>query len=261
VTGHYRNDIELVQGPNNTSYINTTVNQLLVAVTEAAPFKLRIVEPKVPLLQGGSMELKVAVDREPGFNEPLTVKMVWNPPGITSQPDLTIAKDATSGAYVLNAKSDADLRAWPIAVLGSAKVNGGELFVSSQLATLKLGPPFVSAKIETVSCAPGKSTNIVVKLEQLNPFTGHATVRLVGLSDKVTVAEQRITPQDKQVVFPVSVDPTCPTGSQRNLFCIVSVNQDGEQLTHNAGQGGVLRVVPAKKLADSSEPKKVAKNP
>jgi hypothetical protein len=260
-TGHYRNDIELVQGPNNTSYIATTVDHLLVAVTEAAPFKIRIVDPKIPLLQAGSMDLKIAVERAPGFAEPITVKLVWNPPGVTSQPDLAIPKDADSGIYVLNAKSDAEMRSWPVAVLGSAKVNGGELFVSSQLATIEIGPPFVGAKIETVSCSPGRSTNILVKLEQLNPFPGHATIKLMGLSDKVSVSEQQISKEDKEVSFPVEVDPTCPTGSQRNLFCVVTVKKDGEVLSHNAGQGGVLRVVPARKQTESSETKKVAKNP
>jgi hypothetical protein len=207
------------------------------------------------------MDLQVEVERAPGFAEPITVKMVWNPPGVTSQPDITIPKDARTGVYVLNAKSDADLRSWPVAVLGSAKVNGGELFVSSQLATIELGPPFVSAKIETVACSPGHSTNIVVKLDPLTPFNGSATIKLMGLSDKVSVSEQQITKDDKEVSFPVKVDPTCPTGSQRNLFCVVSVKKDGELLTHNAGQGGVLRVVPTRKQPSSSEPKKVAKNP
>ena len=260
-TGHYRNDIELVQGPNNSSYINTRVDRLLVAVTEAAPFKIRILEPKVSLLQGGSMDLQIAVERDPGFTEPITVKMVWNPPGITSQPDIIIPKDAATGTYVLNAKGDAELRSWPLTVLASAKVNGGDLFVSSQLANIQIGPPFVSAKIETTACSPGHTTNILVKLEQLKPFDGQATIRLMGLSDKVSVSEQQITKDDHEISFPVKVDPACPTGSQRNLFCVVTVKKDGELLTHNAGQGGVLRVVPARKPTSPGEPKKVAKNP
>src|SRR6185503_6713566 len=53
-SAHWRNDVELVQGPNNTVYYATRVDKLLVAVTEAAPFKLRIEQPKVPIVQGGS---------------------------------------------------------------------------------------------------------------------------------------------------------------------------------------------------------------
>ena len=259
LAGHFRNDIELVQGPNNTSYYGTRVDKFLVAVTEAAPFRLRVVEPKVPLVQGGSMDLQVMAERDPGFEEPINVKMVWNPPGVTSLPDMTIPKGSNSVTYVLNAKPDADLRDWKIAVHGSAKVNDGDLFVSSQLAKLSVGEPFLTATIERTACEPGKSTNIVVKLEQRMPFEGKATIKLVGLSDKISVPSKEITKDDKEVVFQAKVDPGCSVGSQRNLFCTVAIEKDGEVIPHRVGQGGVFRVVPVKKpVVAAAEPKKVA---
>ena len=266
VEGRFRNDIELVQGPNNTSCYGTQVDKLLVAVTEAAPFKLRIVEPKVPLVQGGSMELKVVVERDPGFDEPVQVKMVWNPPGVSSLSDVTIPKGSNSVIYPLNAKGDADLRSWQIAVIGSAKVHEGDLFVSSQLTKLQIGEPFVMARIEPSACEPGKVTNITVKLEQKIPFTGKATIRLIGLPEKVVVPEKQITKDDTEVVFNVKVDSTCPTGSHKNLFCSVAIQKDGDTIPHSIGAGGILRIVPPKKPADtkpavaSAVEKKVARN-
>ena len=67
VTGKFHQDIELVQGPNNTTYYGTSVDKLCVAVTREAPFKLAIVDPKVPLVQAGSMRLEIAAEREPRF--------------------------------------------------------------------------------------------------------------------------------------------------------------------------------------------------
>ena len=67
---------------------------------------------------------------------------------------------------------------------------------------------------------------------------------------------KQITKDDKEVVFPVQVDASCSPGSQRNLFCTVSVKKDGEVIPHNVGQGGSFRVVPAKTPADGQ--KKVA---
>ena len=261
VSGRWRNDVELVQGPNNTSYYGTRVDKLLVAVVEAAPFKLRVEAPKVPIVQAGSMDLKIVADRDAGFDEPIAVKMVWNPPGVTSLPDITIPKGENSATYTLNAKSDAALRSWKIAVLGSAPVKGGPLFVSSPLTPLQVAEPFLTAKIETSACQPGRSTNIVVKLEQKIPFEGKATIKLVGLPEKVSVPEKQITRNDTEVVFPVTVDPTCQTGSQKNLFCSVAVKQNGEVIPHSVGTGGILRIVPAKKPAvAAATPKKVAKN-
>jgi hypothetical protein len=259
VTGHYRNDISLVAGPNNTSYYGTRVDKLYVAVTEAAPFKLRIVEPKVPLVQGGTMDLKIVAEREASFDEPINLKMVWNPPGVTSQPDITIPKGSNSVVFPLSAKSDAELREWKLTVIGSAKVREGDLFVSTQLAPLKVGEPFLTATIEKTACEAGKGTNIVVKLEQKIPFEGKATIKLVGLSDKVVVSEKQITKDDKQVIFPVKVDASCSPGSQRNLFCTVAVKKDGEVIPHNVGRGGLFRVVPPKKpVVAVAEQKKVA---
>jgi hypothetical protein len=259
VVGHFRNDVELVQGPNNTSYYGTRVGKLLVAVTEAAPFKLRISEPKVPLVQGGTMDLEVVAEREKDFDEPINIKMLWNPPGVTSLPDVTIPKGSNSIVYVLNAKPDAELRDWKLAVLGSATNGGGQLFVSSPLTKLTLHEPFLTATIEKNSCEAGASTNIVVKLQQKVSFEGKAEIKLVGLSDKISVPVKQITKDDTEVVFPVTVDASCQPGSQRNLFCTVAIEKDGATIPHNVGQGGVFRVLPAKKTPVASAPaKKVA---
>jgi hypothetical protein len=247
--GRFQNDIELVQGPNNSSYYGTRVDKLMVAVTEAAPFKIHIAEPKVPLVQGGPMNLEVAVERESGFDEPINVRLVWRPPGVSALPDMTIAKGSNSVEYVLNAKADADLRDWPLVVLGSANVKGGELYVSSQVATLRVAEPYLTATMERSTCEPGQSTNIVVKLDQKIPFEGKATIKLIGLSEKVSVPEKEITKDDREVVFPVKVDASCGIGSQRNLFCTVTVPVNGVLIPHNVGQGGSFRVVPPKNPA------------
>lgn len=258
VSGRYQNDIELVQGPNNTSYYNTRVDQLAAAVTEAAPFKVRVVEPKVPLVQGGSMDLQIVAERDPGFDEPINVQVLWRPPGISALPDMTIPKGSNAVSYVLNAKGDAEVRAWPMVVTASAKVRDGDLFVASQPAHLEVGEPFLAATIERAACEPGQSTNIVVKLEQKISFEGQATIRLIGLSDRISVPEKQITAADKEVIFPVKVDPACSPGSQRNLFCAVNVPKNGTVIPHAVGSGGSFRVVPPRKPVVESGQKKVA---
>ncbi len=258
VSGHYQNDIELVQGPNNTSYYNTRVDRLAAAVTERAPFALRVIEPKVPLVQGGSMELQIVAERDPGFTEAINVQVLWRPPGISALPDMTIPKGSNHVRYVLNAKADADLQRWPLIVLGSAKVRDGDLFLSSPPATFEVGEPFLAATIEKAACEPGQSTNVVVKLDQRISFEGKAVIRLVGLSEKVTAAEKTITAADREVVFPIKVDASCQPGSQRNLFCAVDIPKNGALIPHSVGQGGVFRVLPPRKPVADAGQKKVA---
>src|ERR1043165_1838421 len=116
-----------------------------------------MVEPKVPIVQYGVMDLKIVAERDPGFNEPITVKMMWNPPGVGSLPDITIAKGETNADYHLNAKEDAQTRKWKIAVLGTANYKGGPVWASSQLATLEVGDPYLAGKIEPVFATPGQT--------------------------------------------------------------------------------------------------------
>ncbi len=246
VAGRFRQDIELVAGPNNTSFYGTRVDKLCVAVTKEAPFQLRLLEPKVPLVRAGSMRLEIVAERAASFDEPIEVKMLWNPPGVSSQSEATIPKGETNLFYQLNADGGAETRVWKIAVLGHATVDGGEVYVSSQLADLEVATPFLTGKMETLWVNPGKSGKLTVNLQQKKPFDGKATIRLLGLPEKVTVAEQEITKDDQEVVFDLTVDPKCPTGSHKNLFCAVEVKQNGEVVPHTIASGGILRVVPQK---------------
>jgi hypothetical protein len=242
----FRHTVEMVDGPNNTFYYSTRADKLYVAVTESVPFKVRISEPKVPLVQGGSMDLKINVERNPGFDEPVNVKMMWNPPGVGSQSDMTIAKGSSSGTYQLNATGNAEPRKWKVAMIASATVKGGTVHVSSQLATLEIGEPYVVGKIETLAASPGDTPKLVCKLDHKKPFEGKATLKLMGLPEKITAPEAQITPEDKEVVFNLKIDPKCPFGSHKQLFCAADIKANSQSIPHSIGAGGVLRVVPPK---------------
>ena len=83
---------ELVLGQNNVPFWTRTVDSLAVAVAEEAPFTVEIVEPKVPIVRGGSMDLKVVASRKPGFTAPIAVSLPWNPPGIASKRGVVIPR-------------------------------------------------------------------------------------------------------------------------------------------------------------------------
>jgi len=251
VRSSFRHNVEMIDGPNNTFYYHTSAHKLYVAVVESVPFKVSISEPKVPLVQGGSMDLKINVERDAGFDEPVNVKMMWNPPGVGSQPDITIPKGAAEGTYQLNATASAEPRKWKIAVIASATVKGGQVYVSSQLSPLEIGEPYVVGKIETVAASPGETPKLVCKLDQKKPFEGKATLKLMGLPEKVTAPEVQISSQDKEAVFELKVDPKCPFGSHKNLFCAADIKANSQSIPHNIGAGGILRVVPPKNKGEA----------
>ena len=121
------------------------------------------------------------------------------------------------------------------------------MYVSSQLADLEVAAPYLTGKIETLWLSPGKPGKMTVNLQPAKPFEGKATIRLCGLPEKVSAPERTITKDDQEVVFDLTVDPTCPAGSHRNLFCAVDVSQNGRVIPHTIAPGGILRVVPPKK--------------
>jgi hypothetical protein len=262
VSSQFRHDVEFVAGPNNTYYYTTREDQLYVAVTEAAPFSLRIEEPKAPLVSFGALDIKVVAERR-GYDGPISVRMMWNPPGVGSLPDITIGKGSNSAIYQLNAKAEVEPRKWKIAMIaasgsfernnGGGDRGGGAVYVSSQLATLETAEPFVIGSVAPLIVSPGQEAKLVCKLDQKKPFEGKARVHILGLPEKIVADEAFITSADKEVTIKLKVDSTMALGSYRNFLCSADVQHSGQIIPHNLAAGAVIRVVPPKKQIASAK--------
>lgn len=261
VASRFRHTVEWVRIQNDTVYVKSEVGQLAAAVVEAVPFKVRIVEPKVPLVQSGEMVLQVIADRQDGFDEPITVKMLWNPPGVSSLPDMVIPKGAYSVDYKLNATNKAETRKWKTAVVASATVKGGTAYVSSQLAELEIAPAFLVGKIDLTKVERGQTAKLVCKLEQKAPFEGIAFARLVGLPPNVTAEPVEITAASTEAVFSVVTNEKSPVGTHKNVFCSVVVTQHCEPITHLIASGSVLRIDAPRGTPSSPAPKATPAKP
>jgi hypothetical protein len=233
---------DLIVFGNQVVYYQAHVDKLAVAVAQEAPFKLSIVQPKVPLVQGGSMQLKVVAERKAGFAAPITLAMLFNPPGVSAG-GATIAANAMESTLPLNASSDAQTRKWKVCVIGSAD-RGGPLWVSTQLAELEVATPFVAGKLEMATAEQGKSAQVLCNLEQKRPFEGKAKVQLLGLPPNTSAGEKEINASDAKVVFDVQTDAKSPVGSHNSLFCTVTVTKEGEPIVQSIAGGGVLRIDP-----------------
>jgi hypothetical protein len=259
----FEQSLILVGVPNQGIYWQHTLDRAAVAVGEEVPFKISIVEPKVPLVQNGSMNLKVVAERKPDFKAPITVQMLFNPPGVGSASSVVIPENQTEALYPINANGGAQVRKWRIAILGTAAVGNGPAWVSSQLATLEVAPPFVAFALERAASEQGKNTEMHCKVQVGTPFAGAAKVQLIGLPNKVTTVGKEITKDTKDFSFPLTIDKASPPGQHRNLFCQVVVVQNGEPILHNVGSGE-LRIdvpLPPKANAPPPPPMPVAQKP
>lgn len=233
--------VPLVVGPGNSVFWRHDVDRAAVAVTEEVPFQIRIVEPKAPLVQNGSMNLKVVAERKAGFTAPITIVPLFNPPGVNAAGSATIPQGQNETVLPMNAAPNAQVRKWKTAVLASATVGGGPVWVSSQLATLEVASPFVTFAMERAAGEQGKITELFCKVQHGSPFQGAAKVQLVGLPPKVTAPVLEITNETKELAFQLTIDPTSPPGQRNNVFCQVFVVQNGETVLHNVG-GTQLRI-------------------
>jgi hypothetical protein len=243
VAGHFQQDVELVLGPNNAAFYVSHTDKLAVAITNSVPFKLQIEEPKVPLVQNGQMNLKVKIDRDPGFNGPVSLHMLFNPPGVSSSPSVDVPGDQSEAIYPLSANDGAETRKWKICIMGESDV-GGTVWAASQLADLEVAPAFVAMKLQMTATERGKPAQILCSVDQRNKFDGSAVVRLRGLPAQCTAGDLPLTSADDKLIFTVNTGDKTPVGSCTTLLCEVTFMQNGEPIVQQAGMGGVLRVDP-----------------
>ena len=137
-------------------------------------------------------------------------------------------------------------------------MGNGPVWVSSQLATLKIAPPYVSFAMERASVEQGKSTEILCKVTQNAPFDGVAKVELVGVPPKVTVPAVEITKETKEFTLKVATEESSPAGPHKNLFCQVLITVEGEPVLHATG-GTELRIDVPLKPKPSAAPVVAAK--
>jgi hypothetical protein len=220
-------------------------------------------QPKVPLVQGGSMDLKVAVERKPGFDLPIRLQMVFTPPGVSASTNSEIAPGSNDGVIPLNGADGAPARAWKICVLGSADTEQGRVWTSTQLGELTVAAPLVAMSMDLTRVEQGKSSPLVVKVESKAPFEGKARVKLVGLppNAKAEPEELEFAATDKTVTFNVTTTEKSPVGTHKSLLCVATVTKDGEPIVHNLARGGALRIdaPPGPEAAAKGKPAESAK--
>ena len=207
-------------------------------MTEECPYTIEIVEPKVPLVRGGSMGLKVRRQPQAGLQGrrsrctcPGTRRASARPGGIA------IPEGQNEAVIPMNADGGAELRTWKIVVNGASGVASGPILVSSQLANLTIAAPYLGMTFQAASVEQGKEVDMAVKVAKAVDFPGEAQVTLVGLPNKVTTDVKKITKDTTDLVFHLKTDKVSPAGNHANLFCQVVVTQNGEPIVHNIGTG------------------------
>ena len=230
----------VINQPGQTVYTRHAIDRTAIAVGEAAPYSIEVIEPKVPLVQNGSFNLRVVAKRAEGFKGAITVFPLWTPPGMGIQGSAVIPEGQTECVLPMNAAPTAAPRKWKTAVTAVADAGKGPVWVSSQLFTLEVTAPLVTLTMERPAVEQGAQTQLFCKVAVVTPFEGKAKVTLIGLPAKTTTQVIEITKESKEFAFPIVADKTSPVG-QHNVFAQVVIDRGGELITGSTG-GTQLRI-------------------
>ncbi|WP_010583446.1 PPC domain-containing protein [Schlesneria paludicola] len=238
-TGEVRLPTVLVRGQNQIPFWTEQTFALATTVTQRVPFTLEIVEPKVPLVQGGQMALKVVATRDPEFKAPIKIELILNPNGVNSSREVSIAEGQNEALISMNSAGNAQVKDHKIAVRGEATVGNGPVMVCSKFVTLRVAEPYVKFTYEAAAIEQGADSELFVKLESPVAFPGNATVQLLGLPNKVTTTPAEFNKDAKELVFKLKAEADAPPGLNKSLFCQVIVTENGEPVIHNIGTGQI----------------------
>lgn len=259
ITGEFSNLADFALGqPNNALYYGCKVNRLAMAVTEKLPYKLEMVQPKVPLVRGGSMNLKILVQRDEGFDASIRLQFPFRAPGVGTVTQVDIPKGANEILYPLNASGNAQIGKWPVYCIGFADV-GGPAWASTQLAELEVTEPLVTMEMKRTSAELGTTGSLYCKINHTTPFEGEARAEILGLPPHIIVPPLTFTKDTPELTFQIQTNEKSPVGKHTSLFCRVTIMSNGEPIVSRAGNTELQITKPRKPVVAAAAPAPVAK--
>lgn len=236
VEGHLSQRMMLVRGQNNIDVWGHTADRMATAITKEIPYSIEIVEPKAPLVRNGQMNLKVIAKRAPDFKAPISVFLLYHPPGVASNGSIAIPEGQTEALIPVTANGGAGIGDWKVVVIGRAGYGNGAVECSSQLSTLKISDMFVNLAFQKAAAEQGNPTDFVVNVEKKIDFEGNAKIELLGLPAGATAPPLEFNKDAKELVFKVTVDKTTRPGKY-GLLCQVTPTVAAEPVVHVIGSG------------------------
>lgn len=232
-----------------------------LAVVEPAPFAVRVLEPKAPLMKKASLDVEVEVERREGFSGPVRLTCYWTPAGITAGAPVDLAAEESRARFSLSADDRAQVGSFPLSITvqqaldnspdeRGARSNGhgtGYHYVSSPPVAIQVAEPYLEITFERTAIKQEADGELVAAIKELRPLPGKAQARLLLLPQGMEAkGSMTIRPGDKEVRFPVKVTKDCLTGQHQNITCEIAVEVDGQLIKQTSGNA-VVRIDEAKK--------------
>jgi hypothetical protein len=242
ISGPLAEEIHQIEVNNQGPYHSNFSNKIAVATTVPAPLTVSIDPPPAPVVPNGSMKLKIRVARQEAFQEAVTIRFLWKPPGIGAPDTLPLEAGKSEMEYEVNANPDAAAADWPICVLAETNTPAGPVQVASSFVTLRIAQPWVNATLDLAATEQGKDVPVIAKLESLRPFTGKARAELIGLPHGAATDPLEFDSGAAELHFPIRIAKDAAVGKHSGLFLRIHIPETGSTVLHQCAQGGTLRI-------------------
>ena len=249
----------LVLGQNRRPMWGYSTKRAAMAVTDAAPFKIELVQPKTPIVRNGSKELLVKIVRNEGFEGQVALRTLYNPPGIGVNNSRKIVKDKNEALIPITANKGAAIGKWPLIMLATYSTPLGSAQIVTKPIMLDIQNSIFKYEFPKSAGETGSEASVAVKMEILREYEGEAEVELVGLPKGITspAATQKIAKGAESVIFPILIADDAKVGKHKTLVCLSRIKVGDETIVQTTGTGE-LRVdkpLPPKKNAPKVEKK------
>lgn len=254
---------KILLGQNRRAMQDHSTDRAAMAVCEAMPFRVELVQPKTPILRRGSKELTVRIQRNEGFDAPVYIKTLYNPPGMAVNNSRKIDKGQSEVNIPTTANASAATGAWPIVMQISYGTDRGTATFSTLPIMLEIEEPVFNYAFPMAAAETGKEVPLVIGVEKLRDIVGEIEVELVGLPNGVTcpAAIQKIALTDTQVTFPLVIAADAKTGKHKTLNIQTRFTRDGETFIQTDGTGEIRIDQPLVKKEEPAAPKPEAVTP
>jgi len=237
VEGHLMQRSMLIRGQNNSDVWGHDAFRMAAVLTDEIPFKIDLVQPKAPLVRNGSLDIKVVATRKEGFTAPITVGLIYNPAGVSSSANVTIAEGQTEASIPLTANANASIGTWKIVAVGSAPHAGAKVEAATGFVDLNIAESFFKLALDKSAVEQGQTTQMLVKVEKLQDFAGNAKVELRGLPPGATSEAVEFNKDTAEITFKIVAAADARVGKHTSVVALATLPYEGDVVTHTLGPG------------------------
>lgn len=253
----------LVLGQNRRSMWGYDTERAAMAVTDEVPFTVEVIQPKTPIVRNGSKNLKVVITKKEGFDDKVSFRTLYNPPGIGINNSRAIEKGQTEVEIPITANNGAGIGTWPIVFVAYYNTPTGQAMTSTSPIMLEVQNALFGFDFPRSAGELGSEVTYTVPISIDRPYEGEAEIQLVGIPAGVSspAATQKITPESTSVSFPLVIAKDAKVGKHRTLTCQARVTVGDEVIiqTNGSGELRIDKPLPPKVDAPKPEAKKEEK--